>query len=56
MPGRCGSAKRAWDEGVLEGGVGRTELCDVLLELGALVVVFDEEASVEFVGDLHLLK
>ena len=40
---------------MFEGGFGRTELGDVLLELGALAAVFDEEASITFDCDLHLL-
>ena len=56
---RClngGGVSRAWVEGVLEGGFGRAELGDVLLEFGALAAVFDEEALIPFVGDLHLLN
>ena len=41
---------------MFEGGFGCTELGDVLLELGALATVFDEEASITFVRDLHLLN
>ena len=38
--GRNGrGASRAWDEGRFEGGYGRMELGDVLLELGALARV-----------------
>ena len=58
---RCGGrngrgASRAWDEGMFEGSFDRMELGDVLLELGALVTVFDEEASIRLVCDLHLLN
>ena len=48
-------ASRARAEGVLEGGFGRTELGDVLLKFGTLAAVFDEEASIPLVGNLHLL-
>ena len=41
---------------MLEGGIRHTDLGDVLLDLGALGVMFDEEALIAFVGDLHLLK
>ena len=39
-----------------EGSFGRTELGDVLLKLGALAMVFDKEASITLVCDLHLLN
>ena len=61
MRSRCGGRdskgiSRARDEGMFEGGFGRTELGDVLLELGALAAVFDEEALITLVCDCHLLN
>ena len=41
---------------MFEGVFGRTELGDVLLQLGALATVFDKEASITLVCDLHLLN
>ena len=48
--------RRNWEEGVLKACLGRMELGDVLLELGTMAMVFDEEASIPLICNLRRLS